>query len=297
MRKSYFLLAASALMIAACSSEESGNQSVQNPEVISLSATVNGGMRASGENLQNAQFASGKKIFVEAYKTGVSTAAYATGEYETQDANGTLKGTLTYPATGGNIDICAYYPASVKSSTKSFTVQTDQSSDAGYQNSDLMYATKATDLAKGSTHDLTFNHALSKIIVEIQPGAGVTDADITTRVSAVKIKNTKHTAGFTIADGIVGTIGESGETTDINITGTGAINEGIIVPQEVAAGAFITVTYNGNDYNYELTAAKEFEPGHKYTYTLTLKASGISLESEKITDWTPGDGGSKEFTL
>jgi len=297
MRKSYLFLAASALMIAACSNDESGNQSVQSPEVISLSATVSSGMRASGANLQNAQFVSGASIHVEAYKHGGDGTAYANGNYTTTDAEGAMTGSLTYPATGGNIDICAYYPSTVNSNTTTFTIQENQSSVSGYQNSDLMYATQATDLAKGSTHNLTFNHALSKIIVEIQRGAGVTDADITTRVSAVKIKNTKHTAGFTIADGIVGTIGESGETTDINITGTGAINEGIIVPQEVAAGAFITVTYNGNDYNYELTAAKEFEPGHKYTYTLTLKASGISLESEKITDWTPGVGGSQAITL
>ena len=296
MRKSYFLLAASALMIAACSSEESGNQSVQNPEVISLSATVNGGMRASGANLQNAQFASNKEIFVEAYKTGAS-ATYATGEYTTTDASGTLSGSLTYPATGEHIDICAYYPSSVSSGTTSFTVQTDQSSVSGYQNSDLMYATKATDLAKGPTHNLTFNHALSKIIVEIQPGAGVTDANITTWVTAVNIKNTKHTAGFTITDGAVGAIGESGETTDINITGTKTSNEGIIVPQTVAAGEFITVTYKGNDYKYELTADKEFEPGHKYTYTLTLRAGGISLKSLEINDWTPNTGGSKEITL
>lgn len=297
MRKSYLFLAASALMIAACSNDESGDQSVQSPEVISLSATVNGGMRASGANPQDEQFVSGKKIFVEAYKTGVSTATYATGEYTTTDASGTLSGTLTYPATGENIDICAYYPSTVNSNTTSFTVQTDQSSDANYQNSDLMYATKATGLEKGSIHNLTFNHALSKIIVEIQPGTGVLAGDITSQVSAVKIKNTQPTATFNITGGAVGTIEESGSVTDINITGTKTINEGIIVPQDVDAGAFIEVTYNGTQYTYNLGASKTFNPGEKYTYTLTLNASGISLKSLEINDWTLGTGGSKEITL
>lgn len=296
MKKNYLFLAASALMIAACSNEECGNQSVQNPEVISLSATVNGGMRASGANLQNAQFASGKEIFVEAYKTGAST-AYATGNYTTQDASGTLSGSLTYPATGENIDICAYYPSTVSSSTTSFTVQTNQSSDANYQNSDLMYATKATNLAKGPTHNLTFNHALSKVIVNIQAGDGVTAADITSLVSAVKIKNTKPTAGFAITNGAPGAITESGSVTDIEIKGTGAANEGIIVPQDVAAGAFIEVTYNGTQYTYNLGASKTFNPGEKYTYTLTLNASGISLKSLKINNWTEGTGGTGNITL
>lgn len=296
MRKSYFLLAASALMIAACSNDESGDQSVQNPEVISLSATVNGGMRASGENLQNAQFVSGASIYVEAYKHGEGT-AYDKGNYTTTNAAGTMTGSLTYPATGGNIDICAYYPSTVNSNTTTFTIQENQSSVSGYQNSDLMYATKATDLEKGSTHNLTFNHALSKIIVEIQPGAGVTAANITSLVTAVKIKNTKPTATFSIANGAVGAITKSGDITDINITGTGAINEGIIVPQEVAAGAFITVTYNGNDYPYSLTAPKTFNPGEQYTYTLTLNASGISLKSLEINDWDEGTGDTKAITL
>ena len=296
MKKSYFLLAASALMIAACSHEESGNQSVQNPEVISLSATVNGGMRASGENLQNAQFVSGASIHVEAYKH-VGGTACGNGDYTTTDANGNLSGSLTYPATGDKIDICAYYPASVSSSTTSFTVKSNQSDESDYRDSDLMYADKLEDKAKGTTHNLTFNHALSKIIVEIQPGTGVTSGDITSQVSAVKIKNTQPTATFSIANGAVGTITKSGDITDINITGTKTSNEGIIVPQTVAAGEFITVTYKGNDYKYELTADKEFEPGHKYTYTLTLRAGGISLKSLEINDWTPNTGGSKEITL
>ena len=296
MRKSYFLLAASALMIAACSSEESGNQSVQNPEVISLSATVNGGMRASGENLQNAQFVSGASIHVEAYKH-VGGTACGNGDYTTTDANGNLSGSLTYPATGENIDICAYYPATVSSGTSSFTVKSDQTTVENYQLSDLMYADKLEDKAKGSTHNLTFNHALSKIIVNIVAGTGVDNDDITTGVTAVKIKNTKPKATFDITGGAVGAIGESGETTDINITGTGASNEGIIVPQDVDAGAFIEVTYNGTQYTYNLGADKTFAPGHKYTYELTLNASGISLKSLKINNWDEGSGGTDNITL
>lgn len=297
MKKNYLFLAASALMIAACSSEESGNQSVQNSEVISLSATVSSGMRASGTNLQNAQFVSGASIHVEAYKHVGDGTAYANGNYTTTDAEGTMTGSLTYPATGGNIDICAYYPSSVSSSTKSFTVQTDQSSVSGYQNSDLMYATKATDLAKGPTHNLTFNHALSKIIVNIEAGTGVDDDDITSQVSAVKIKNTKPTAGFAITNGAPGAITESGSVTDIEIMGTKTSNEGIIVPQTVAAGAFIEVTYNGTQYTYNLGASKTFNPGEQYTYELTLNASGISLKSLKINNWTEGTGGTGNITL
>ena len=133
--------------------------------------------------------------------------------------------------------------------------------------------------------------------MNIQAGTGVTAANITSLVSAVKIKNTKPTAGFAITNGAPGTITESGSVTDIEIKGTGAANEGIIVPQDVDAGAFIEVTYNNKQYTYNLGATKTFNKGEKYTYTLTLNASGISLKSLEINDWDEGIGDTKEITL
>lgn len=294
--KKYFILAAAAIAMAACSNDESENI-VKNDNLISLTASIGTQTRATltDAEAQNTQFVSGKSIFVEAYKTG--DAKYTQGTYTTGDA-GTMSGSLSYPATGENVDICAFYPADINSGSTSFSVGADQTTAALYQSNDLMYATKLTNKAKGSTHELTFNHALSKIIVTITNGTGVSEENIANLVTAVKINNTQPKAEFAITAGAPGTITASGTAADINITGTTKTSHaGIIVPQEVAAGTFITVTYNGNDYTYALSAAKTFVAGYVYTYALTLSSAGISLSSASINPWSEGTGGSSNITL
>ena len=302
MNTKFFYFAAAAMMLAACSNDESVNE-VANDNIISLTAGIGAQTRATltDAEAQNTQFESGKTILVEAYKKDAAD-TYTTGNYTT-GSDGAMTGSLYYPATGENIDICAYYPSTVSSSSTSFDVGADQTTAELYQSYDLMYATKLTDKAKGNTHALSFNHALSKIIVTITNGNGVTESDVTSNVTAVKINNTLPTAGFTITAGAIGSITASGTAADIDITGTTMTSHaGIIVPQTITATTdnkvnFITVTYNGNDYSYKLSADKTFEAGKVYTYALTLSAAGISLSSSSISSWTEGVGASETITL
>lgn len=299
MKQTMILLAA-VLMIAACSKEE------VDPGVISLSAAVSGGKaitRVAGTSaqLQNGQFQTDAVIHVEAYKTGA--AMYSNGDYTTSDTEGTMTGSLFYPSDGSNVDICAYYPATYTSSSTEHAVQTDQTTLANYMSSDLMYATKLTNKAKGTTHNLTFYHAMAQIIVNIEPGTedGVTAEDIATRVTAVTIKNTVPAATLTITNGDIDAT-KKAETAvaDIAILGNKTSNIGLIVPQSVAAETpFIAVTYAGNTYTYSLPAgdAKVFAEGTKYTYTFTIKAAGLVLKSYEITDWTAGEGDTKDFII
>ena len=297
--KKHFILAVSVVTLAACSNEEkSDNLNLSNGNVISLSASVETGITraSSSDNLQNTQFALGKSVFVEAYKTGESS-TYTTGTYTTSDDFGSMTGALTYPATGENIDICAFYPSTVSSSSTLFgPIATNQTGETAYQYNDLMFATKLTGKAKGATHELTFNHALSKIIVNVEAGTGVTASDITSLVTAVNVKNTKLTASLSITAGSITATG-SGDTGVINIKGTGTSNIGLIVPQPVPAGEFITIVYNGNDYTYSLDSEKTFDGGSVYTYTFTLNAGSIALKSLSISNWIPGAGDSKDITL
>ena len=294
MKQHLFYIAAAALMLAACSNDE---RDIQNgDDIIKLSANIAIPVtRATATDaLQNTQFNNSTNIHVDVYEKD-GTTPYTYGTYTTTNTTGALSGSLYYPTNGNNIDIEAYYPSTVDYSSTSFSVLANQSSAANYCSSDLMYATKLTNKAKGTTHGLTFNHALSKIIVNITNGSGVTASDITSNVSAVKINNTKLTA--TIAKGVVSTA--TGSASDITITGsTNTSNIGIIVPQTVTNGnAFITVTYNGSDKAYTLTADKIFEAGKVYTYALTLTAQGITLSSTTITDWVPDTGDSQTITL
>ena len=309
MKTKYYYLIASLAMatmtLSSCINDE------YDPEVIRLAVDGLGSnattRAASTDALQNTQFESGLGIQVEAYATG-GTSTYATAVYNTTSNAGSTSGSiLLSPASTpiyyhptSNIDICAFYPSTVASaSTTTFTVNADQttSSITNYQNSDLMYATKLTNKTKGSTHGLTFNHAMSQIIVNLQAGTGLTPDDITTNVTAVKINNTIPTAdlefavdGSSVPTGVVtATASTSASVGDIDITGDKASNVGIIVPQTVTSGTTLfTITYNSTNYTYALTANQPFAAGNKYTYTFTLNLAGLELESVTINDWTAG---------
>ena len=69
----------------------------------------------------------------------------------------------------------------------------------------------------------------------------------------------------------------------------------IIIPQDISAGSqFITIaTNNQTTYRYSLPNTVNlisFESGKAYTYNLTVRKSGLTLDSTNITDWD--DGGS-----
>lgn len=293
--KKYFYLAAAAITLVACNQKEMENDGVQEPKVINLTASINSGedvTRAkSTDALQDETFVVGKTIFVEAYEKNQTT-AYTSGNYTTAAA-GALTGSLYYPGNNNNVDICAYYPSSISSGSTAFSVQADQSSEANYQASDLMYATKLTNKASGETHNLTFNHALTKIVVNVSYAANMITTGLTTSpaITDVKINGTVQAAQLSNTNGVItASKATATEPAAITIMGTGMDNMGIIVPQEVAAGTFITLTYNSVPYTYSLPAATTFQAGKVYTYALTLSARGLELSATTITNWTVETG-------
>ena len=205
---------------------------------------------------------------------------------------------LTWPASG-TVNINAYYPSTVTSTTTSFSVLEDQSTDAtngdaNYKASDLMYSTPIADQAKQSAAvGLTFNHALTKIIVNLTKGTGMSDADIAACTVTLSAKKTAtitegNFAGLTASDAAAVTI----------TAGTGANTAAIIVPQTIdgssTAQDFITITTNngsGHSVTYKISENKTFAAGSVYTYNFTLGMSGITLQSTPITGWdSTGDG-------
>ena len=321
--KKFFIysFAVAALMLTACNNDEQG-QSNANPDVINLSASLAGpSTRAIATGaLQNTAFVADEQIHVYAFKmtsdTEYAASSYTDGNYTAAAADNSghnaLSGSLLYPAENVNIAIKAFYPSSITLDQTSFNVPNTQTTEAGYRSADLMYSDVAVNLARrdaagqggnANTHGLTFHHALSKIIVNVNPksgdNVGVTQNDITTNLTAVAIANTKPTANF--AASTLGTItSASGTAADISILQNAgdASSAGIIVPQTIANGtAFIKITYANVVYTYSLEAAKTFEAGKVYTFNLTLSAQGLSLSSTTIGDWTSATGGSGDFTL
>ena len=203
MKTKFFLFAAAAMTLAACSNDESDNQVavVDNTSTESISLMANMGvMTRGGVDVQEQCFDENELINVECTPAGgtMSSAVYKAGE-----ASGNVNSlgintgetALTWPADGSTVSIKAFYPSTVKSSDESFSVSetqynsTDATDQTAYKSSDLMIAS-ATDQAKDNgTIALTFSHVLSKIIVNLTKGTA-DDADIDNCEVAIYAKKT-----------------------------------------------------------------------------------------------------------
>lgn len=125
----------------------------------------------------------------------------------------------------------------------SFSVSTDQSNNAGYLASDLLYA--KTPEAVSTVANLTFEHMLARVCVSITNSTG---KDIT--LSTVEILNTKVSTTLNISSGSVGE--ESGAPTPItlakgmNVAAGESINiYGVTVPQSVDEGVELIKVTSG----------------------------------------------------
>lgn len=65
--------------------------------------------------------------------------------------------------------------------------------------------------------------------------------------------------------------------------------EAIIIPQALAEGTILfSVTNNGKTYYYTVKSLKEFNPGTKYTYDITINADDLKVEmTGSINEWEP----------
>lgn len=308
----YYILAAAAIMMAACANDEN-ESSVDNSidgNVIRLSAQVAGAnaVTRAGVAIQSTAFAASELINVECQPNEGTLARFnyttgnPTGNVNTLSAADATH-THYWPANGATVTLKAFYPSTVTSETTTFSVSTNQAAegsalgendaDRGYKGSDLMYSATISNQSKTtSTLGFTFNHALTKIVVKLTPGDGMTTEDIAAAAITLHAKKTA-----TISNGAV-TAATDDAAVDINMgVGSDATNgiAAIIVPQTIAAESnFITVASGGHSVIYKLAAEKTFAAGSVYTYSLKVGMAGITLESTTITNWT--DGGEVDAT-
>ena len=289
--KKYFILAAAAITLAACSNDDNVSN-VFDSNVISLSANVNGRTRAADNatNLQNTQFVNGTTISVQITDLAESSpVSYSLATY-TADGNGALTTTTPqyYPASGSSVKAYAYHPAGAGTT---FTVAADQTADANYKASDLMYAS-LNPLVKTATNNLAFSHLLSKLVVQLQSGTGFTDEELS--AATVTLKGVNNQVTFAPETGAISDASGSANIVVTTAAGTAA-NAAVVIPQDVA-GKTIGVTIAGKEVEYTIPTSTTFEAAKVNTYTITVAKSGLTVSSS-ITDWTPGASSSGTITF
>ena len=286
--------------------------------IIRIQANVGMAATKAASNVQGTQFEDDEKVNIYLFEhlDASSSAVYNYGSAglvaHSADGAGGLTpdgGALYFPANGHGIDVYGIYPLTVTESTTSFTftVKEDQTTDANYKASDLMYAPCQSDKKKGSPVVLPFAHKLSKVIVKLVQGNGLNTNDLNN--ATVQILNTYTQCSIaSLSKTGIGAITPSTQAEDkkpITVgTWPSSSSEGIaaiVIPQSVQVGTplFQVSLTNGANYVYTIPStdsAVTFESGTVYTYTLTVTTAAIEVTST-ITNWNPGSNESGDAIL
>lgn len=204
-----------------------------------------------------------------------------------------------FPIGVNIISIFGVHPSTYTSNTD-FTVAADQTSDADYAASDLCYSPATNHTRTTGPVDtngrqiMTFQHALSKIVVEITTNTGKT-LPATVKLLAKRTTKMTWSTGSDFSVQAEATGDASYITMGLNDDGTGTKVSGgaIIPPQTIAAGtSFISFTVADlGPMIYPLPANTTFTSGKRYTYNIKVNNVGITATTD-IDDWgTTVNGG------
>ncbi|WP_337793484.1 fimbrillin family protein [Phocaeicola plebeius] len=216
---------------------------------------------------------------------GVQTVALSVGgtvkEYDVtaSDADGYKTATLSsdtdpfWWTSREDITVSAWWPynATDMGTMPAVVVAADQSTQTAFQGSDFISAKAQTVQFDNPT--LEFSHRTARITVHLKPGAGIPS------VSGADV----YVTGLGTDNGNPATIRtyEAG----------GDTYEALTAPQTVKANTpFIQVDLGGGTYYFRPQSAVVLEAGSRYTYTVNVNATGLTLEGCTIGGWTDGGG-------
>ena len=291
MKASRIIYMAAALLLTACSSEQTeGSADGRMPVTLGCTVASPATTRAAN-TLNGTTIEAGGQVKVRISPTGENnytdyTYTTATGGVMNQPA----ENPPYYPMTGG-IDIRAYYPATAATddAVGTFAVQGTQTTDtstapatnSGYVASDLMWA--ETDDADAALDNLTkttdkktlkFHHKMAKITVNATP-----DGVKVTSITGVTLNGVKLKVTFDPSDGTTALAASDNDPATVTMTNQGSA----IIPAQPISGTFITITTNAGDAYYEVSTT--LEQGHHYTFNLNVNGAAIGL-TNTIEDWT-----------
>lgn len=267
MNTRYFFFFIAAFVLAACTQIE--NPAESNVPVSLSYSTVAATETKAAQNLNEGTFTSGESVKVRISNTGAGSWTdydFTTGDAGAMSPTGTVP---YYPAGTQNIDIVAYYPATAGSS---FSVATNQTADASYKASDLMFASVTNQAKQAEAVNLAFTHKMAKLNVNITAGTGVSS------ISSVSILNVKPTVSFDQATGAVGEA--TGDATAIAMSNEGAA----VIPAQTIDGGLLSIETDKGTATYSV-ASKAFAAGNLYTLNITVNLRAVGTTTA-ITGWT-----------
>ena len=280
MRHRLFIPAATALLfaLAACTQDELADDSRLSKEEYPIV------IHATGLSVEaTPQAAPSTRTTVDGDWQGVTSVALKMGdavkEYTVTASTDFKSATLSrendpyYWTSRDPITVSAWWPFNNADITQmpAVKVAEDQSKLADFQNSDFISAENRKVEFNNPT--LEFTHRTARVTIELKPGTGFTSV-----------------AGATVS--LVSLSADNGNPTAIKTyNASGNTYEALTAPQTVAAGKqFVKVELGGGTFYFRPQNDVVLEAGNRYSYTVKVNATGLTLEGCTIGDWADGGG-------
>ncbi len=178
-------------------------------------------------------------------------------------------------------DFYLYYPyvAGPSVSAMPFTVKADQSAEASYRESDMLWGKTSDVTPTASAISIPMGHVMSRMVVKVQAGNGFTAASLAASAVSVRINGVQCSSTVNLA---TGTPTPSGERVSVTPLHSSDSYIALIVPQTVPEGNLITINVDGKDYN--LNRSFTFERGKSHTFNVTVSktSQGVNVN---ISPW------------
>ena len=278
MRHRLFIPAATALLfaLAACTQDELADGSRLSKEEYPIVIHATGLSVEATPSTRTTVNGDWQGINSVALKIGDAVKKYTV---TASDADGYKSATLSrendpyYWISRNPITVSAWWPLDNTDITQMPVVKVaeDQSNLADFQNSDFISAENQT--VKFDDPTLGFTHRTARVTIELKPGTGFTSV-----------------AGATVS--LVSLSADNGNPTAIKTyNASGNTYEALTAPQTVAAGKpFVKVELGSGTFYFRPQNNVVLEAGNRYTYTVKVNATGLTLEGCTIGDWTDGGG-------
>lgn len=289
MKAKYILFAAAAITLAGCSDND--EPVIENDGAAVVTANIGDVISRAA----NTSWDNGDAIGISTTSTGKTQ--YTNMQYSTS-GNGNFthvggKDTGIFFQSMDAVTFSAYYPFSGTEGTAAGTISGNTTDQTRQTSFDYLFADKGIASRTDPELEFAFKHKMTRLILNFQTDAqsGFSASEVSS--GSFSIGGIKLNGTFNTATGTATATGSASTSWTVNATPTMASNvrtySMIFFPQTVAS-LDVTATIAGENYGCEITPA--LKAGTSYSYTITIKKTGLTVGNCTISNWNTGTSGS-----
>ena len=306
----FFYIAAAALLFAACANEEDGIGN-NGPVAATVQADISNNIKTratADNNTWTADDAIGVYVISSGNTTGDNK------KYVTTNGDGTFeaadKNNIIYFKDNKETTFSAYYPYSNTLTDGKMNWNMAEVAENQPCMADVLFASgatasKASPIVNFTDIEHRFKHCMSLVEFKIKPGQGVKYNNY--KLNRLELKGIFTSGKFDTRTGLVENVGDRMSLVRNFVDVPFESEESfayIMLPQSLESNKMdieIYLLLNDSEVKYTTSITPstngQFEGGKKYTYNITVKNTGITIEDANIYPWENGDSSDLDAEL